>query len=99
MNISVLLDLARQKQSIRSDRQLANYLDVRGPSISAWRQGYSIPDIGHTLKLCELSKIPAEVGLAWRNAWQAEDEAKKICTQIAQRVTKKAGVSLPSEAA
>lgn len=99
MNISTLINLARQDGKIRSDRHLGNYLDISSASVSSWRRGYSTPDIQHTIKLCELSGIPPEVGLAWRNVWLAENEAKSICIRIAEEVTKNSGITLPSEAA
>lgn len=99
MNISALMDAARQRAQIRSDRHMAMRVDVSPSAMSAWRKGYAVPLPEHLITLCELAEIPPEVGLAWRNAWQAEGKAKSICTRIAKEAAKTHGVALPSEAA
>ncbi len=99
MNISTLMDMARQRAQIRSDRHMANRLGITSTSLSMWRRGLTVPTPGHLINLCELAQIPPEVGLAWRNAWQAEGEVREICERIANQVTDSAGVTLPSEAA
>ncbi len=99
MNISTLIDLARHHAKIRSDRHLAMRLDLSQSALSGWRREISVPSPAYVISLCEMADIPPEIGLAWRTVWQAEGEAKSICTRIAEEVTKNAGVSLPSEAA
>lgn len=99
MNICTLMDLARQRARIRSDRHLGMRLGVSASTPSIWRRGTSVPTPSHLINLCELAEIPPEVGLAWRNVWQAEGEAREICERIANQVTDLAGVALPSEAA
>ena len=99
MNIATLMDLARQNAQIRSDRHLGMRLGVSEATPCTWRRGTSVPIPGHLINLCELANIPPEVGLAWRNVWQAEGEARAICERIANQVTDLAGVALPSEAA
>lgn len=99
MNISTLMDLARQHAKIRSDRHLAMRMEMSTSGLSGWRRGISTPSPDDVIFLCELADIPPEVGLAWRNVWHAEDRGKSICIRIAEDVTKNAGVSLPSEAA
>ena len=99
MNISTLMDLARQNAQIRSDRHLAMRLDLSQSGVSGWRRGINVPSPDDVIFLCELAEIPPEVGLAWRNVWHSEDRGKSICTRIAEEVTKTHGIALPSEAA
>ena len=99
MNIATLMDLARQRAKIRSDRHMAMRLELASSTMSFWRRGNSIPSPSHLISLCDLADIPPEVGLAWRTVWQAEGDAKSICIRIAEEVTETHGISLPSEAA
>ncbi|AWZ00532.1 hypothetical protein RHODOSMS8_00982 [Rhodobiaceae bacterium] len=99
MNISTLMDLARQNHNVRSDRHLAARESWSQTTVSHWRTGRCVPSPENLITLCNLADIPVEVGLAWRNAWEAHGEAKSICVRIAEDVTRNAGVSLPSEAA
>jgi len=99
MNISTLMDMARQCAQIRSDRHLAMREGWSQTSVTNWRQGRFVPSPEHVITLCNLAEIPPEVGLAWRNVWQAKGEARKICERIANQVTDLHGITLPSEAA
>ncbi len=99
MNISTLMDMARQRARIRSDAHLAMRCGISKGTATNWRQGRHVPSGDHVLTLCNLAEIPDDVGIAWRNAWIAEGQTRIISTRIANQVTDLHGITLPSEAA
>ena len=56
--VNDFLDLARVRQDMRSDRELAQALQVGSPSVSGWRSGKIHPRPMTCMKLAELAELP-----------------------------------------
>ncbi|RDY67040.1 XRE family transcriptional regulator [Lysobacter soli] len=56
--VNDFLDLARVRQGMTSDRQLAAALQVGSPAVSNWHRGNSHPSPMTCMKLAELAELP-----------------------------------------
>ncbi len=56
--VNDFLDLARVRQDMRSDRELAIALQVGSPALSNWRRGNSHPSPMTCMKLAQLAELP-----------------------------------------
>jgi ribosome-binding protein aMBF1 (putative translation factor) len=60
MNFYKIVEIAKQKQGLTSDNQIAIKLNVSRSLVSGWKTGYSMPDGINTLKLTEMAGISSE---------------------------------------
>lgn len=56
--VNDFLDLARIRQGMKSDRELAVVLQVGSPAVSNWRRGNSHPSPMTCMKIAELAELP-----------------------------------------
>lgn len=71
MTLDEYLDLAKDRQAITSDRQLAFRLGQRGTCVTQYRRNNILPGTETMIRLAELAGRPVEVALMdlelWRN--------------------------------
>lgn len=83
--VNDFLDLARVRQDMRSDRELAEALQVGSPSVSGWRSGKKHPSPMTCMKLAQLAELP--LGLVLGTICEASapsEEAAAVWRKLAE---------------
>lgn len=57
MSFYKIVEIAKEKQNITSDNQIAIKLGVSRSLVSGWKTGYSMPDGINTLKLINMAEL------------------------------------------
>ncbi|MEK7801106.1 MAG: hypothetical protein AAB276_01515 [Pseudomonadota bacterium] len=105
MDINEIMDVAKNKNSLRSDRALARAIGSSQPTVFRFRQGFSYPSEANMMKIGELAGISRAEALLLLNMCKAEGEAKNTYSDILRRLALVAGcfimliVSVPANAA
>ena len=58
MNLTEVLDLAKQARSLATDMALADALRISRSAVSAWRNGHKTPDAVQCAALAEMAGLP-----------------------------------------
>ena len=96
MDINEYLDLAKEKQGIKSDRELAAALGHKSnQSIVFMRRGVTNPSDDTMLKIAELAGLSPEAALLRLNIWRSKTpETRELYTTLAERLAKQASTWL-----
>lgn len=89
--VAWLMDEAKSRQGLRSDRALAQYLRISRGLMTPWRTGHARPGDESTVKLCKLASFPPEAGLLIIN--MARNSG--VTATIYRRLLDKAGYRMP----
>lgn len=81
MNISDYLDLARERQGLKSYSQLAKRLEISQPTISHFRRGIIFPSDQTMVRIAELAGIDAREALLDLSIWRCRDTASRSVYQ------------------
>ena len=73
-SVNSLLDLARARQRMSSDRELAGALNVGSSAVSNWRYGNSHPSPMTCMRLAEMANLPLGLVLGTIGAAYAPNE-------------------------
>lgn len=86
MNISQLLDLARQRSGFATDTQLAQALGIAGPNIARFRKGHQFPSDEKMLTLCRLAGVDPHHGLVVLHIWKTQDDVQAVYRSILRKL-------------
>lgn len=88
------LDLAIEKQGLKSDRELCRALELKSNTIATGiRRGVYLPSDDTMIKLAELAGEDPDIALLRLNVWRAKtDAARAHYRSIEQRIVKYASV-------
>ena len=92
MEINEYLDLVKEKQGLKSDRELATALGHKSnQSIVFMRRGVTNPSDDTMLKIAELAGLSPEAALLRLNIWRSKSpETRELYTALAERLAKQA---------
>lgn len=83
------LELAKEKQGLKSDRQLGRALEFKSQSISFWRHRKTIPSDENMVELAKLAGEDPETALLelayWRTCSRNEHAAAQVFLRMASR--------------
>lgn len=91
MEINELMDTAKSKNSLKSDRALAIAIGASQPTVFRIRQGFGYPSEQNMMKLGELAGMTKAEALLLLNMWKAEGEAKATYSDLLRRLAAVAG--------
>lgn len=78
MTLEHVLDRAKERANLRSDRELGRAIGSSNPSyISFYRTRNVLPSDGQMIRLAELAEMDPNEALLWLNVWRAKDETAK----------------------
>lgn len=83
-DLSTYLDLAKLRQGLVSDNQLAIAWNVRRQSVHDYRNGIAMPRADKLLQLAEMAGIPAKEAYLEMMVWQAEHTRQDRAAEIAR---------------
>lgn len=89
--VSWLMDEAKSRQGLRSDRALAQHLRFPRSSMTHWRMGYGFPNDQSALRLCKAASFPQDAGLVILHMLRSSGDEAAIYARIMRR----AGYTLP----
>jgi transcriptional regulator with XRE-family HTH domain len=105
MDVTGMIELAKARQNIKSDRELSRKIGLTGPSVHIWRAGKALPSDESLARLAELAGIDPATALLEQRAEISKEPAKSLYRDIARRLAGIAaaimvmiGVSLPANA-
>lgn len=81
------MDIAKEKNGLKSDNKLAHALGLKNASVSNWRTKKAWPADDTMVKLAELAEISPEQGLLELSYWRSEGKAKETYNKILTRLT------------
>lgn len=87
MEIVEIMDVAKGKNALKSDRALARAIGMSSPTLFRIRQGFGFPSEENMMKLGELAGIDHASALLLLNMWKAEGEAKSTYRDILSRLS------------
>jgi hypothetical protein len=86
MEIVELMDIAKGKNGLKSDRALARAIGMASPTLIRIRQGWGFPSEQNMMKLGDLAGIDKASALLFLNMWKAEGEAKQTYFEILSKI-------------
>jgi transcriptional regulator with XRE-family HTH domain len=87
MTLDQMLDQAKERQNLTSDRKLAEALGKRGSYITFYRRRGNYPDNDTLLRLAELAEIDPSEALILLNIWRTKsDEAREHYTKLLAKI-------------
>lgn len=87
MNINDLLDRARERQGITSDRKLCQALGVTPNQVHSYRSGFSRPSDDTLAILCKLAGSEPTLYLLELNIERSKGPAKAVYRRLLERLT------------
>jgi hypothetical protein len=84
MELSEILEKARARLQVRSDRALCRELGIDIASLPRYRAGTSYPTDDRMVRICLLSGVAPERGLLLLNLWRSRGEARTTYRRIAK---------------
>lgn len=75
MTLNDLLDSAKERLQLKSDRGLCRHFGWPETHASQFRIGSRHPTEKNVITLCDAAGIPHKTGLAWLNVWRASSPA------------------------
>lgn len=103
ISLDALLDIAKSKNNLTSDRHLGRAIGVTPPVICSYRTGRSIPSDETVIKLCEITGFDPEQTLLEFAAMRTTGKAATTYLSIARKLSATAAsliliglLSLPS---
>jgi hypothetical protein len=84
MEIGEVLDRARAKSQLPSDRALGLHLGVDPSSFTQYRRGVVLPSDDVWVRICLAAGITAERGLLHLNIWRSRGRTRTIYRRIAK---------------
>lgn len=95
ITLSAVLDLARARNSLDSDRKLAQALDVTPTMFTGYRRGWTHPGDETMIRLADLAGIDRTEALVMLHEWKTDGETRNVWRQIRAALPKTAaGLSL-----
>ncbi len=79
-----LMDAARERQGLRSDRALARHIGAHHSAPTPWRAGYVIPSDEAILKLCICADFPPQAAFLAANMLRAGGKPAAIYGEMAR---------------
>lgn len=86
MNIDDLLDRARERSGLSSDRKLCKALGVTTSQVHSYRMGFSNPSDDTLVKLCKLAGSEPTLYLLELNIERSRGPAKAIYRRLLERL-------------
>ncbi|MGC2854196.1 helix-turn-helix domain-containing protein [Novispirillum sp. DQ9] len=80
------VDLAKTRNNITSDNQLARRMNINHSSISTWRNKKAWPAERTMLDLADLAGIPRTIALLELNYWRSVPEAQSTYKTILEEL-------------
>ena len=93
MDIGELLDRAKTRLRVQSERGLARALGADPSSILQWRRRQQLPTDERMVRLCIAAGVPAEHGLLYLNMWRSTGDAHTAYRVICQKLVSNAVLS------
>jgi len=93
-DIDWYLDRARDVRNLQSDRALGDMMNLSTMGISSWRTRRAWPEDDKMVTLCQLAKVPPEIGLLDLGRWRAKGMASEIWARMLPRMA--ATLALPA---
>lgn len=91
-SLSEIMDLAKERQGLDSDRKLAKKIGVASPATFRWRKNHTWPNDDHMEQLAQMAGLDAELCLIELQIWKNEGHAKAAWVHIAERLAAAAAV-------
>lgn len=82
MEISELLDRAKARLRLTSDRQLAKAIGIDPASLTLYRREKNLPTDDRMMRLCLVSGTPVEHGLLLLNMWRSSGDTRTAYRRI-----------------
>lgn len=88
------MNIAKERNNFRSDRQLALALGVTTTTTTGWRTKRQWPSDAQMPALARLAGVNPLVGIAERDIWRSSEPTRTLYEQIAQIVSRTAATAL-----
>jgi hypothetical protein len=85
LDISKVLDRAKEKQGVQSDYALCKISGFSPQLVANWRHGRSLPDEKSCVRIGQLAQVNPYVLIAECNAARAQDETQKTIWETIAR--------------
>lgn len=82
LDLGELMNAARRRRGIRSDRQLSLALGLCQVAVYHWRYGTSLPDDANLVKLCEMAGYSPFAGLLSLNILRSGEPAAGVYREM-----------------
>ena len=86
MNIVELLERARSRTGVKSDRALCRELRLTHQAYLNYRRGVGVPSDDTMLRLCAIAGVSDEEGLLLVNMWRSKGRATAIYRHLWQEL-------------
>lgn len=87
MNIDKYIDLARDKNNLRSDRQLSFAFGLNAAAVNTWRTRRAWPSDDVMIKLAKMAGVDPMDAILDLNIWRSSGEAITLYTRIKKSMT------------
>ena len=88
MNIQSLLDRARDRAELPSDRALARRINLNLSALQRIRNGHGMPSDDTMVRISLLAGISAEEGLLLLNMWRSTGAAATVYRHLHKQLSK-----------
>jgi hypothetical protein len=93
LEIGELLERAKVRLKVQSDRALARALAVDPTSFIHWRRGDEYPTDERMIRICAAADVPVAHGLLYLNIWRSSGDARATYRVICQELDSNAVLS------